>query len=145
MPDLTPEDIVLLVADGTSGQTYSLDPVRVMKGAFLASKKGRAEWQGLFRFRPYDYGPFDSSVYGVCDRLVADGLIEVDPRGRYKRYLVTDEGRRRVQELEDEHGECVAGWLSSVGAWVGSRPFAKLLREIYAEYPEYAVRTIFRD
>jgi hypothetical protein len=32
---LTPDDILLLVADGASGR-FPLDPIRLMKGAFLA-------------------------------------------------------------------------------------------------------------
>lgn len=54
----TQEDLLLLLAAGADGR-YDLDPIRLMKGCFIVSQGGRPEWQGLYDFRPYDYGPFD--------------------------------------------------------------------------------------
>ena len=41
---MTQEDVLLLIAAGADGP-YGLDPVRIMKGAFLASQKGLPEWR----------------------------------------------------------------------------------------------------
>jgi hypothetical protein len=38
-----------------------------MKGCFLVSQRGRADWRTLFNFKPYDYGPFDRGVYAARD------------------------------------------------------------------------------
>lgn len=139
---MTQEDIVLLIADGARGP-YGLDPVRLMKGCFLAAKLGPDEWeQQLFAFRPYDYGPFDSGVYTTRDRLAGARLIDIDRTGRYERYTITDAGRERVAQLEAREPD-VATWLRRIGAYVSSKPFAKLLREIYEKYPAYKVRSVF--
>lgn len=139
---MTQEDVLLLIAAGADGP-YGLDPVRMMKGAFLAAKKGRSEWQPLFSFRPYSYGPFDQSVYSARDRLVRRGLLDVDRSGRYELYRLTEDGRTRVGELRREVDDAATDWLQSVGRYVSAKPFAALLREVYAQYPEYARLSVF--
>lgn len=135
---LTAEDVLLLLAKGATGP-YPLDPVRLMKGAFLVSKRGRRDWQPLFRFVAYDYGPFDVGVYNARDTLAERGLLEVS-RGYYDSYGLTADGEERVKALLEEYGED-AGWVRQVGAYVTSRPFDRLLREIYDAYPEYKTRS----
>jgi len=133
------DDLLLAISLGANGP-YDLDPIRVMKGAFLISQRGRPAWRELFNFQPYDYGPFDQSVYRARDQLVAAGYWEPHPRGRYDAYALTDEGRRRAGELElDAAG---VDWLKRIGSYVTSRSFAQLLREIYQAYPNYAARSI---
>lgn len=101
---MTQEEVLLMIASGADGP-YGLDPVRMMKGAFLASKKGLSEWDALFAFRPYSYGPFDQSVYGARDRLVRRGLLQVDQTGRYERYTLTPEGAAHVTTVRSEAGD----------------------------------------
>lgn len=134
--------MLLLLADGATGQ-FALDPVRLMKGAFLGVERGRAEWRGLFRFEAYDYGPFDRHVYDARDRLIVDGLLELIP-GRYDSYRLTDRGRERARELSTELGED-ADWMRRIGRYVTTRSFEQLLNEVYGAHPEYAVRSRFRS
>lgn len=135
------EDILLLLADGAQGR-FALDPVRLMKGAFLVVHRGRADWRSLFRFEAYDYGPFDRQVYDVRDRLIYDDLLEVIP-GRYDSYRLTDVGRERVEEIAAQLGED-ADWIRRIGRYVTTRSFEQLLNEVYDAHPEYAVRSRFR-
>lgn len=137
---LTVEDVLLLLAKGATG-TYPLDPVRLMKGAFLISKRGRRDWHSMFHFVAYDYGPFDAGVYDARDRLSQRGLLEVS-RGYYDKYGLTPEGEERIRTLVDEHGED-AEWIQRVGGYVTSRSFDRLLSEIYDKYPEYKTRSLF--
>lgn len=139
---MTREDVLLLIAAGADGP-YGLDPVRMMKGAFLASQKGLPEWRELFEFRPYSYGPFDRGVYASRDRLIRDGFLQADSSGRYERYSLTDAGAERVAVLREEVGDRIADWLAAIGRYVSSKPFASLLREVYAEYPDYASQSVF--
>lgn len=141
--NLTQDEVLLMIADGGE-ETFPLDPIRVMKGAFLVSQIGAQEWRSLFNFRPYHYGPFDSSVYTARDRLLAAGLLSATPVGRYDRYAVTDSGRTYVAELEQRLSGRDADWLRQVGRYVTSRSFSQLLEEIYEKYPEYAARTVMR-
>jgi DNA-binding PadR family transcriptional regulator len=137
---LTQEDVLLLVAAGAIGP-YKLDPIRIMKAAFLVSQRGRDAWKKLFSFRPYAYGPFDASVYGARDRLIAEGLLE-QISGRYDSYQLTEEGRKRVHELQELLGNEDAEWFSRIGTYVTTRSFERLLREVYAAYPDFAARSV---
>jgi uncharacterized protein len=140
---LTQDDVLVLIADGATGP-YELDPLRLMKAAFLVSQRGRPEWQELFKFRAYNYGPFDPSVYGARDRLIAQGLLQKNSERRYETYALTDAGRERAQELAEAVGDENAEWFRSIGAYVTNHSFATLLRQIYTAFPRFAARSIAR-
>jgi hypothetical protein len=140
--DLSQEDVLLLLAAGATGP-YDLDPIRLMKGTFVVAERGPLRWRNLFHFRPYDYGPFDVDVYRARDVLIANGLIEPDSRGAYARYRLTERGRERAAEVEARLPTNVREWMASVGRYVTSRSFSQLLREIYAEFPQFATRSVF--
>jgi hypothetical protein len=135
------DDLLLLIAKGAEDAPYPFDAIRTMKSAFIVSQRGLVEWRGLFDFQPYDYGPFDAAVYRSRDSLLGQGLLE--RTGGYDACMLTEDGQRHVGELEARLGEN-ADWLKRIGRWASSRSFAQLLREVYAEYPEYAARSIAR-
>lgn len=136
------DDLLLLMAKGAENGTYPFDAIRAMKSSFIVSQRGLTEWRELFDFRPYDYGPFDASVYRSRDSLVAQGLLQVQA-GNYDATCLTEAGQGRVKELEDQLGPS-ADWLKRIGHWASSRSFAQLLREVYSEYPDFAARSIAR-
>ncbi|HET9154787.1 MAG TPA: hypothetical protein VFN85_11805 [Solirubrobacterales bacterium] len=135
------DDLLLLIAKGAEEGPYPFDAIRTMKSAFIVSRRGLSEWHGLFDFQPYDYGPFDPSVYRSRDSLLGRGFLQRS--GGYDACVVTDEGNERVEQLEALLGEN-ADWLKRIGRWACSRSFAQLLREVYSEYPEFAARSIAR-
>jgi|HubBroStandDraft_6_1064221.scaffolds.fasta_scaffold00159_44 hypothetical protein len=138
---VTREDVLLLLVDGADGR-YAMDTVRLMKGAFLVARRGRSQWQGLFNFQAYDYGPFDPRVYDTRDELIHRGLLE--PRnGRYEKYTLTAAGRHRAGSLRRARGE-EAAWIRRIGRYVSTRSFSQLLEEIYAAFPEFRERSIYR-
>lgn len=137
------QDIMLLIADGANGP-FPLDPIRLMKGCFIVDQIGPAEWKGLFAFEPYDYGPFDSSVYRARDDLVGKDLLLRHPAGRYSQYEISEAGRKRAAMLASSIDKPTADWLRSIGRWVTSKSFTELLREIYARFPDYATKSIAR-
>jgi uncharacterized protein len=141
---LTADDILLLVAEGATGR-FPLDPIRLMKGAFLAWQQGPSEWANLFDFEPYDYGPFDLSVYRSRDDLIRRGFLGAARQGRYDRYWVTAAGAQRTAQLKQTQPNEVVDFLHRVGAFVTSRSFADLLREIYATFPKFAERSVFNQ
>jgi hypothetical protein len=141
--ELSVEDILLLLAANADGP-YDLDPIRVMKGAFIVSQAGRPTWRGQFNFRPYDYGPLDSRVYSVRDRLVTNRLLQADRSRRYETYHLTPEGKERVAELERRFGED-AEWVKRVGRYVTSKSFSSLLDEIYRRWPEFASKSVIKQ
>jgi hypothetical protein len=138
---LTREDVLLLLVDGAEGQ-FPIDPVRLMKGAFLVVRRGRNEWSQLFNFQAYDYGPFDSQVYDTKDFLILRGLLDVR-RGRYEQYDLTDEGLDAVEAVHARLAED-ADWIRRIGNYTSTRSFDQLLDDIYTEYPEFRERSVHR-
>ena len=142
MARLDRQDILLLLAAGAEGP-YPFDPIRAMKGCFIVSEIGRNDWREQFGFRPYDYGPFDPSVYRARDALLQKGLLEAHATSRYASYGPTEAGRERVAQLQAQLSDEDARWLRQVGQYVSSRSFTDLLDEIYAQFPKYAERSVY--
>ena len=138
----TSENALLLIADGATGG-YPLDTIRLMKGAFFVDQLGPDPWCELFSFRPYRFGPFDSSVYTVRDGLVRDGLLERHGAGRYATYSLTDAGRVRAGEV-GQADQRIADWLRNIGRWVTGKSFSDLLKDVYERYPEFATQSVMR-
>lgn len=132
-----------MLAAGANGP-YDLDPIRVMKGCFVVSQAGRSEWRSLFDFAPYDYGPFDTSVYRARDALLAKRYLQADNTGRYGSYTLTDSGTERVRQIEQQLDDRAIAWLRSVGHYVCAKSFVGLLDDIYARFPEYATRSVMK-
>jgi hypothetical protein len=113
-----------------------------MKACFLVSQRGRSEWRGFFDFQPYDYGPFDRGVYAARDVLLGRGLLAAQLTTRYPAYALTDAGRARLAAVRRLVGDSDADWLARIGRYVTSKSFSQLLDEVYAAFPEYAVRSV---
>ena len=99
---------------------------------------------GFYRFQPYNYGPFNSSIYGDVDAMVRDGLLREQQYGSYSRYFITNAGRQRVTGLDERLNNEATDFLDRVVRWIQSVDFSQLLRSIYAKYPQYAVNSIFQ-
>jgi len=141
---MTREDVVLLLAAGATGP-YDLDRFRLMKGCFLVEKLSeRPGWEELFRFRAYDYGPFDPSVYSAREVLLSAGLLESDSTSRYGAVALTPSGQARVQQVEQDMGNEMADWIRSIGRWVTSRSFSNIVSIVYKRFPQYATRSVLR-
>jgi hypothetical protein len=140
---LSAEDVLLLLADGAAGP-YELDRFRLMKGAFLVSKLGEDDWEHLFNFRAYDYGPFDSSVYRAKDALWARGLLASEQNAQYGSYSLTEQGRERVREIEADIGKDDAEWIRAIGRWLAKTSFSKIVEKVYGQFPDYATRSVLR-
>ena len=121
-----------------------IDPVRIMKAMFLLEKRGGLTGHS-YRFEPYDYGPFSILVYRDLELLEAKGLIEriPSPRRNWSYVRLTAEGRSLVKELKEEVTPEQLELISEVYNEVWGKGFAELLRYIYKEYPEYAVKSVF--
>jgi hypothetical protein len=53
-------------------------------------------------------------------------------------------GNQRVAELQEQIPKETAAWLASVGSYVTSKSFSRLLREIYGAFPKFATRSVMR-
>lgn len=131
---------------GLPAESYPVDQIRVMKGMFLWSKEGPQEAQQLYRFEPYNYGPFDTTVYRDLDVLESEGLIGVESYvgNRQRRYFLTPAGEQRASQLSARVLPKAMAKLRDIKRHVTSLPFADLLKSIYQRYPDYAVNSVAR-
>src|SRR5450755_729547 len=100
--DFYRDDWPLLFVDreslGTSGPE-ALDPIRIQKGMFLLSMRGPC--RDLYKFRPYNWGPYSSDLVGDLELLVSRGLLTTvqEPGRNWARFRPTSQGRERAGQM----------------------------------------------
>jgi uncharacterized protein YwgA len=138
---------LLLASDACAGQDEGepLDRLRMQKGVFLLAMRGPADWNQLFHFTPYDWGPYSFDLASTVEGLMANGLLQKEPfpGRRYMRYRTTQAGEQLIRQLADDVSPPERAFAKATREYVSSRPFARLLREVYKAYPEYAVNSRF--
>ncbi len=137
------DHIILTLASCKKG-SYPLDPIRIMKAAFLVSQLGPTELKSQFSFKPYNYGPFDASVYETIDTLKNSGLLDEakEDGSKYPSYSITTAGIDALTAINAPKKE--VDWLKAIGEYVTSMSFADLLTAIYAKFPTYAEKSVFK-
>lgn len=130
----------------TGAPSPPLEPIRIMKGMFMITRRGGPDLDHLYRFEPYDYGPFTSEIYRDLDALEAAGLVaqESVPGRSWRAFRPTTAGVDRGRELASSVAPWDAATVGDAYTFVRERSFLKLLRDIYSEYPEYATRTVVK-
>jgi len=125
----------------------ALEPLRIMKGMFLVSQRGKGDLSDLYEFHAYDYGPFTADVYRDLDDLALAGLVaqEAMPGRSWRTYRPTIDGLDLSARLAERVSHDDLSTLTNAYQFVETRGFLPLLRDIYAEYPEYAVNTVVKD
>ncbi len=140
---------LLLAADelAPAQEPEALDRLRLQKGVFILQMAGDERWRNLFDFEPWDWGPFSRELTREIAQLVNDNLLEIEsvPGRRYPRYRTTYEGDARVAKLLEEMDSKHVEFVSKVRAYVTSRSFSQLLREVYGRFPDYAVNSRFQS
>lgn len=127
----------------------SLDPIRIMKAEFLLSMEipeRLLSSEDKYEFEPYNYGPYSVGVYRDLELLGMFGfLASTRVLGRnWNRYMASAAGRTEAQKLQEEVSPVVIKFVSDVRSFVLSHSFESLLRAVYAKYPEYATKSVFR-
>ena len=144
------KDFVLAVMGLFPDQTFT--PVQVQKLFFLVDEKLPAysdcpKGVPYFQFEPYDYGPFDRSVYDVLDSLRQEGFVDLignhwNPRRAYE---VTNDGIKKGKLLVKQIPEAPRAYIKALGNWVFSVTFAQLISTIYQAFPEMKVNSVFKE
>jgi hypothetical protein len=144
---MSPKDWTLLVIASAGGKTVS--PVQLQKTLFLLGKKltpTQRHSSKFYKFRAYDYGPFDRTIYDHADELRSEGLILIHPEaGSSRHYVALPAGIDRADQLRAELEPTVTEYLDEVVAWARGLGFNDLVRAIYLEYPETKVNSVFRE
>jgi hypothetical protein len=121
-----------------------LDPIRIQKGMFFVSQRGPK--RDIYKFRPYNWGPFSSDLYGDLDFLVATGALtrEHVPGRTWDRFRVTEVGLERARALAASLHQQEVAWLGQLRRFLTTRSFDKLLDDVYEAFPEYATESLYR-
>ena len=139
------KDWVLLALAAANGEMVS--PVQLQKSLFLIGEN-LPEYVGedYYRFTPYHYGPFDSSVYDDALTLRDEGLVMVAPssEGRWHEYAATSAGVAEAQRLRAELPAPAAKYVETLVRWIHGLSFEDLLRAVYSAYPHMRVASVFR-
>lgn len=138
----------LLLCSAQSGRAdggYPFDRIRVQKAIFLLTRRGSARWNDLYPYRPYDWGPYCRELVDDLRILAQVGQMRTSHSAgsRYGRYALTDQGQQAVDEVWESLPEEERCFLVAVRAYVTSKDFNALLREVYAAYPEFATESLW--
>ena len=122
-----------------------LDPIRIQKGMFLFAMESGSPPSEVYKFIPYNWGPCCFDIYDDLENLHSDGLIERRPvpgKGWFK-YQITPAGTSRAKGLSARKSS--RDYLHEVKRIIKQPSFDELLREVYAKYPDYTAKSLFRS
>jgi hypothetical protein len=139
-------DWLILVIDFA---TKPLQPVQLQKSLFLLDKKLAPHQKGvdrIYTFTPYDFGPFDSSVYSDAEFLAEQGLVVIErrPGQNYKQYQITKSGHAVAASLSEQLEPGVLQFARDIVKWCQGLTFNQLVSTIYREYPEMKEKSVFK-
>jgi uncharacterized protein len=141
------KDWILLTIAAARGE--SLSPVQLQKSLFLIERNltgAQRRTRDFYKFTPYDYGPFDSTIYRDAGKLESEGYVSIiqTGNGSYREYAATPDGLRNASELRQQLDEVALDYLDRVVEWTRKLSFGELVSSIYKAYPEMAVNSVFR-
>ena len=137
------EFLLLALASASDGR---LSPVQIQKAMFLLKQEASQYVEpDFYDFVPYNYGPFDSSIYDDLDALAGSGLVTIDqPQGRsWAMYTITGTGLQKADHVRGSVAPAIRDYTQNVVSWIKAQSFAGLLRSIYSKYPSFAVNSVF--
>ena len=144
--------LALLYAD----EEHQIDGrTRFQKLIFLMQMEGNLNDLAptdTYRFEPYDYGPFSSTLYDDLDIHIERGLIddskeeldEEDDIVKYK-YQLEPEGQEFIEEeLSVGELERIINEAKRIVREYGDMPLPELIDLVYSKYPDYAENSVLR-
>ena len=121
-------------------------PIQLQKLLFKFAKESKAPQRELYEFEPYNWGPCSFEIYDDLSALRLGGAVEAIPSGRgWSRYRLIDKGKDQVEELRQEADGELREQLEEKYQYVTSRTFKNLLKDVYKDYPEFAVKSLFKS
>jgi len=140
-----PRDWLLIFLRPTDvGASQALDPIRIQKGMFYLSREPSTPPAQRYDFVPYYYGPCSFSIYSDIDQLIGSGLIEPVPvpGQSWRKYRLTEAGLEQAAKLAATAGPRAVETCAAARSRVTNHTFRSLLKEVYEQYPEYAVKSV---
>jgi len=136
----------VVLAAMAPAQTKPFKPVQVQKLFFLLDKNIAEFTDGPhFDFQPFDYGPFDKSVYQELEKLGSCGLIEIimDDFSGSKTFRLTPNGYNTGIDLLRQQPDVIGEYIDDIVDWLLTSSFSQIVSTIYKEYPEMSVNSVF--
>ncbi len=139
---MTRRDWLLLVL--SAADRTPLSPVQLQKSLFLVRHDlAGLVGPGFYTFRPFNYGPFDATVYRDVEAQAAQGLVTIRPHPVTKRvFSLTTAGMNRARALEPELPSAAVHHCRYIVQWVQSQTFQELTRAIYERFPAFAEQSV---
>jgi uncharacterized protein len=136
----------LLLASLAAGAGHKHTPVQIQKLLFILEQNVSADLGGsTFDFKPYDYGPFDATVYEELRSLETDGLAVSSATQRgWKKYELTHEGVVLGESVLTTLAPGTSTYIRKVSEFVRSLSFTDLVSAVYKAYPEMKANSVFR-
>lgn len=140
-------DLVLALASEQAkgeGEAFPLDRIRMQKAAFLVSMRG-TERLRAYDFEPYNWGPYSSELNTDLRDMTTIDLLDLErrPGHQYPEFTTTPAGEDRASKVWAQLEPREQAFLRSVRKFVTGRSFSRLLRDVYAAYPNYATKSQF--
>jgi uncharacterized protein len=138
------QEIVLAALAPARGAGHS--PVQVQKLLFLLDREIPDMIGGpYFNFMPYNYGPFDKSVYDELEALAADNFVAAVSQGAWRRFCLTPAGQDHGDRLLNALVPSAREYIVRASEFVRSQSFASLVAAIYKAYPEMKENSVFQN
>jgi hypothetical protein len=117
----------------------------MQKAVFLVGQRGPTAWQDLYPYRPYHWGPYSRELAADLESLVDLTLLDLVPRAdrRYDAYRATPTGDAWADLQFGTEPPAYLIFIGAVRQFVTNRSFSQLLRDVYAEFPDFASRSRF--
>lgn len=137
------KEIILAALASSDGAVHT--PVQVQKLLFLIDKEIPALVKGpIFDFRPYNYGPFDKTVYAELSELAREGAVAIIPQNNWLSYHLTPNGLHMGRDLLESLPADAQDYITRASQFVRSLQFAELVSAIYAQYPDMRRNSVFQ-
>jgi len=141
---LNNREIILAALAAAKGDKHT--PVQVQKLIFLIDRNLLDILGGPhFNFAPYNYGPFDISVYEILRELQTEGYVEVDHENMWKSYRLTIKGQKLGYRLLNSLPRLARNYIIKISEFVRSLTFTQLVSAIYKAYPDMRANSVFQE
>ena len=139
---MTRQDWLLLVLAAAGRKPLS--PLQLQKSLFLVGYDlAKLVGSDFYTFRPFDYGPFDATVYRDAEEQAAQGLVTIRSHPVTRRvFSLTMRGMTRARALEPGLPTEAARHCRYIVQWTQSQTFQELTQAIYEHFPAYAERSV---
>ncbi|MCX5809505.1 MAG: hypothetical protein NTX36_09070 [Proteobacteria bacterium] len=137
----------IILASMSTGNCDLYSPVQVQKLFFLIDKNITGAINNgspFFNFEPYNYGPFDKTVYTTLEELAEEGFIEMVSQETWTSYKLSNKGQKAGEEILNSIASPVQEYIKNVSQFVRKLSFSELIRSIYKAYPEMKVNSAFQ-